>query len=55
MKEYIEKIIATGLANGLTLDQIASDPQAAAKAYLDSELKAIDDAGKKLIKKYTNL
>lgn len=46
MQEYINNIIETGLRNGLTLEQIASNPDAAAKAYLDSQLKAIKNAGK---------
>ena len=32
MKTYIENIIKTGLENGLTLDQLMSNPEAAAKA-----------------------
>jgi hypothetical protein len=44
MEDYIKRIIETGLANGLTVEQLLSNPQAAAKAYLDSQLKAIDKA-----------
>ena len=48
MKTYIENIIKTGLANGLTLEQMMANPEAAAKAYLESQLKAIENAGNKL-------
>ena len=50
MNTYIENIIKTGLANGLTLEQMMSNPEAAAKAYLESQLKAIDNAGEALSK-----
>jgi len=46
MKNYIDKIIETGLKNGLTIDQLMSNPEAAAKAYLESQLKSINEAGK---------
>ena len=53
MNDYIQKIIATGIANGVTLEQMMLNPEAAAKAYLDSQLKAIDKAGAKLVKSVT--
>jgi len=46
MKNYIDQIIKTGLANGLTIEQMMLNPEASAKAYLESQLKAIDNAGK---------
>jgi Tfp pilus assembly protein PilO len=54
MKDYIENIIKTGLANGLTLEQLMSNPDAAAKAYLESQLKAIDQAGNDLLADLSN-
>ncbi len=45
MKTYIENIIKTGLANGATLEQMMNNPELAAKAYLNSQLKAIDWVG----------
>lgn len=48
MQEYINKIIKTGLSNGLTIEQITSNPEAAAKAYLKTQLQAIDKAGDQL-------
>ncbi len=50
MNEYIQKIIATGIANGLTAEQLMSNPQAAAKAYLESQLSAIEKAGSDILK-----
>ena len=50
MNDYIQKIINTGLANGLTIEQLMSDPKAAAAAYLESQLKAIDKAGAEIVK-----
>ena len=50
MNTYIENIIKTGLANGLTLEQMMSNPEAAAKAYLESQFKAIAKAGEALSK-----
>lgn len=54
MKAYIENIIKTGLANDLTLDQIKANPEAAAKAYLQSQLKAINASGKQIQKQFQN-
>lgn len=48
METYIQNIIKTGLANGATLEQMMANPQAAAKAYLESQLKAIDKAVEEL-------
>jgi hypothetical protein len=53
MNDYIQKIIATGIANGVTLEEMMSNPEAAAKAYLDSQLKAIDKAGAEIVKSVT--
>lgn len=50
MEAYIKNIIKTGLANGSTLEQMMADPQAAAKAYLESQLRAIDKAGEEILK-----
>ena len=54
METYIENIIKTGLANGLTIDQLMSNPEAAAKAYMESQLKAIDKAGAEALEVFTN-
>ena len=45
MNDYINNIIKTGLANGLTLEQMAANPEATAKAYFQSQLIAIEKAG----------
>ena len=46
MQDYINAIIATALANGMTLEQIAAtDPAKLAEAHLHVQLKAIDNAG----------
>mgnify|MGYP003654496616 CR=1 FL=1 len=50
MQDYINSIIATGLANGTTLEEMMSNPALAAKAYLNSQLSAIDNAGNELLK-----
>ena len=50
MQDYINSIIATGLANGTTLEEMMSNPELAAKAYLNSQLSAIDNAGNELLK-----
>jgi len=52
MNTYIENIIKTGLANGATLEEMMANPEAAHKAYLEAQLKAIDKAGEKLKKEY---
>ena len=52
MNDYIHRIIAAGIANGVTLEQMMSNPEAAAKAYLDSQLRAIDKAGADLTKSH---
>jgi hypothetical protein len=48
MEAYIQEIIKTGLANGATIEQMMSNPELAAKAYLESQLKSIDKIGKEL-------
>ena len=48
MQEYINKIIKTGLANGLTMEQMMSDPKKAHKAYLDAQLLSIAECGQEL-------
>ena len=45
--------LAMALANGVTLEQMMSNPEAAAKAYLDSQLKEIEKAGAELVKSVT--
>lgn len=46
MQNYINNIIKTGIANGLSKEEILKNPKKAAKAYLEAQLKSIDKAGK---------
>jgi cell division ATPase FtsA len=48
MENYIKNIIEAGIKNGLTLEQLAANPSAAAEAYLDMQLKGIEQAGEKV-------
>lgn len=54
MQDYVNKIIATALHNGLTLEQIASaDPAKLAEAHLAAQIDAIDKAGEQLYREMT--
>jgi len=54
METYIENIIKTGLANGLTMDQLMVNPEAAAKAYLFSQFRELKRVGKTITIKSLN-
>ena len=52
MQNYIDKIIANGLKNGATLEQMLANPEAAALAYLNSQLKALDAIDPNEVKRF---
>ena len=49
MKTYIENIIKTGLANGLTVEQLLNNPEAVAKAYFNSQIQNINIQGENIL------
>ena len=53
METYIENAIKTALANGLTMEQIAANPDAVLRAYCESQLCAIDNAGAQALADFT--
>lgn len=42
MQDYVNKIIQRGLDNGVSIEEMMSDPKKAAQAYLKSQMKALD-------------
>lgn len=49
-ENYLESIIKTAFANGLTQEQILANPEACAKAHLEAQLSAIENSKKELEK-----
>jgi len=53
METYISNAIKTALANGLTMEQIAANPDAVLRAYHESQLRAIDNAGAQVLASFS--
>ena len=54
MATYIEQMIKTALSNGMTMEQIANNPDAVAKANYFAQLRAIEKAGDKAYNELKN-
>lgn len=47
-QEYIKSIIETGIANGITVEQMMANPKKAMQAHLKARLKMLDEMPEKV-------